>query len=94
MKKVRLNGMFMGSREKAHAHIKKRMGFPDYYGGNLDALMDCLTEIGETTEITIVCAERFKKKLGDYGTKLLSVLAAATGENPRLTIVIFDGLFR
>lgn len=84
----------MRTKEKAHAHIAGRMGFPAYYGNNLDALMDCLTEIGEVTEITVVCADRLTENLGEYGTKLLSVMAAATGENPRLTLVLRGGYLK
>ena len=27
-----------------HSEIKNALDFPDYYGGNLDALHDCLTD--------------------------------------------------
>lgn len=28
-----------------HRYLSKELGFPDYYGSNLDALYDCLTDI-------------------------------------------------
>ena len=88
MNRRRINGWCMGTREKAHAHLKKRLSLPDYYGNNLDALCDCLTEIGEPTEITLVNAAYMRRRLGDYGTKLLSALLACTGENPRLKLTV------
>ena len=30
-------------RRKAHRYLAKKLEFPDYYGGNLDALYDVLT---------------------------------------------------
>ena len=91
MKKVRLNGLFMGTKEKAHRQLKRRLGFPDYYGANLDALSDCLSELGPA-EITLTHAAYLKKKLGGaYAAKLLSVLIAATGENPKLHVEVRNG---
>ena len=40
-----LDGKKMVSREETHVYLKETFGFPDYYGKNLDALHDCLTEI-------------------------------------------------
>ena len=42
-----LDGKRMGDREALHAELKEKLGLPSYYGGNLDALNDCL---GERTE--------------------------------------------
>ena len=90
MKQVRLNGLFMGTKEKAHRHMKRRLSFPDYYGNNLDALYDCLSELGPT-QVTLTHAAYLKKKLGDaYAAKLLSVFAAATGANPCVTLTVRD----
>lgn len=35
----------LNERETAHAYLKEIFDFPDYYGNNLDALYDCLTEM-------------------------------------------------
>lgn len=34
--------------------LKRELGFPDYFGGNLPALNDCLGDICEDTRITII----------------------------------------
>lgn len=31
--------------ERGHDYLMEALNFPDYYGKNLDALYDCLTEI-------------------------------------------------
>ena len=43
---------FSGKNE-IHNYLKKKMKFPDYYGGNLDALYDCLTDISTDTAVDI-----------------------------------------
>ena len=88
MRKRRLNGLFMTTKERAHRHIKRRLRLPDYYGCNLEALCDCLTEIGEPTEITLRHAAYMRRRLGEYGVRLLSALLACTNENPRLQVCV------
>lgn len=92
MRRVRLNGLYMRTRDKAHRHIRRRLRLPEYYGGNLDALSDCLGELGDT-QITLTHARAMRRGLGDaYAARLLSVLAAATGENPRVKLSVREGL--
>ena len=86
MQKRRLNGLFMTTKERAHRHVKRRLHLPDYYGCNLDALCDCLSEINEPTDITLRHAAYMRKRLGAYGTRLLSAMLACTGENPKLSV--------
>ena len=88
MKKRTLYGFCMHTREKAHAHIKRRLDLPDYYGCNLDALFDCLTDIHEPTEIVLRFSDSMQKHLGEYGTKLISLLLASTGVNTKLSCCI------
>ncbi len=88
MRKCTLYGICMHTREKAHAHIKRRLHLPDYYGCNLDALYDCLTDLHEPTQITLRFSDSMQKHLGEYGAKLISLFAASTGENPKLSVCI------
>ena len=94
MEKIYLNGKRMKNREQMHDHIRKRLHLPDYYGNNLDALYDCLTECGTEREIIVRNAEALRTYCADYGGKLLSVLAAATGTNPLLTVSVREHFFR
>ena len=64
----------------AHACLKDTLSFPDYYGFNLDALYDCLTEIGEDTELmTASCGREFE-------AGFLRVLRDASKANPHLKL--------
>ena len=49
-------------RTRAHAYLKEALRLPDYYGKNLDALYDCLGDIGEETCCGFLKTRRKKMK--------------------------------
>jgi RNAse (barnase) inhibitor barstar len=49
-----------------HRYLKEKMGFPFYYGGNLDALFDELSSVTEPTQITLTYSTRPKGKMATY----------------------------
>ena len=51
MQSIELDGKLI--KKDGHDYLKKVLNFPDYYGKNLDALYDCLTDIGVNTEIIL-----------------------------------------
>ncbi|RAP53607.1 MAG: ribonuclease inhibitor [Methanosphaera sp. rholeuAM270] len=63
MKYITLDGKRI--KKERHDYLKKELNFPDYYGRNLDALYDCLTEIGVETEITLINSEFVSQDLID-----------------------------
>ena len=55
-----------------HAVIWKSLDFPDYYGGSLDALWDCLRDmVGEPIHIEILGLDVVELRFGDYARKLI-----------------------
>ena len=76
-----LDAANMTEKNAAHDYLKKALALPDYYGSNLDALYDCLTELG-VTEIQFVNLDA----AGGYFAKVLSVFQEAQEDNPRLRI--------
>ena len=87
-KRLTLNAKKMTTRERAHAHIKERLRLPDWYGNNLDALNDCLGEIAEPTRILLRNASHLRESLGEYGERLIAVLAESAERNPSITFVL------
>lgn len=81
MKKIELDGRLLCRSEEGHAYIKKMMGFPEYYGKNLDALYDLLTELGTQVEIQIGYCDEMDKAIK-------KVFIDASNENNNLNIVL------
>lgn len=86
MTEITFDCALIESRQELHAAIAEKLGFPDYYGNNLDALYDCLTDISEETEIRVINFHHLEEKLGDYSKPLKKVMALASLENPALII--------
>ena len=81
-----LEGEKMLSRREAHEHLAQQLALPDYYGRNLDALYDVLTEREGPTRIIIRHGNTLLSWLGDYGKALIQ---DADRVNPGLE-VLFD----
>ena len=46
-----------------HEVLKRDLDFPDYYGGNTDALWDCLTDmLGDPSYIELLAFEEVQKR--------------------------------
>ena len=88
MRRVELRGSALASIQDVHETLKAALDFPKYYGSNLDALADCLTEMHEETEIVFTELPLLKEQLGEKADRLLRVLQACAGENPQLHITI------
>lgn len=86
MRVIVLDGGEMASREMAHQALQQGLVLPEYYGKNLDALYDCLTEIGQETLLEVKHADKLLEALGAYGGLLVRVMEEAGRANPALTV--------
>ena len=87
MKTITLDITNIETVRALHIYLQYMLDFPSYYGKNLDALYDCLTDIGEETKL-VVRAQGVRKETAAYMPKLTRVLEDAAQANPRLTISI------
>ena len=78
-----IDGARMTTRADAHAELARALDFPDWYGGNLDALWDLTT--GMTADVRLIHAPALLNALGAYGCKLLQTLYEASEENERFS---------
>ena len=76
--------VFLTGDNLTHDALAEAFGFPEYYGGNLDALHDCLTEIGEETAIVMTDMDEENPQARPF----LDVLADSARENPRLSLYV------
>lgn len=78
---LRLDGNRFGNANQIHNYLANQLRLPAWYGRNLDALYDCLTELG--TDVTLVLINW--PKTGTTG-RFWQVFRDAAGENPHLSI--------
>ena len=82
-----LYGAQIESREDLHRALAEGLDLPEWYGGNLDALWDCLEDIHDDTEIRVADADVLLENLGSYAERFHLVLEDAAEENDCLTII-------
>lgn len=75
-----LDGAVLEDPAQLHALLARELAFPAWYGGTLDALFDCLTDVRD--DVTLLLREA--APAGPYGQRVLKVLRAAAAENPHL----------
>jgi ribonuclease inhibitor len=64
--------------EDAHAAIKEALKLPDHYGGNLDALHDCLTaEVPGPLTVVLAGTTVARRALGETMNAILEVFNEA-----------------
>lgn len=86
MRRVLLDCSVLPDRETLHRTLAAALDLPGWYGGNLDGLYDCLTDLSGETELYLRRFGELEERLGSYARSLRRVLADAAGENPRLRV--------
>ena len=86
MKIVVLDGRKMTDREATHTYLKRKLGLPEYYGRNLDALFDCLCEMSGT-QIILTYVDEMKDNLRRYADNIINVFEAAEEKNPKISVI-------
>ena len=74
------------SVEDLHRALAEGLHFPAWYGGNLDALHDCLTDLNEPTELVVRDETALDDLLGRRANAFRRVLNDSAEENPNLTV--------
>ena len=85
---VTIDGEHMLNHRMVHEHLAEHLAFPDYYGHNLDALYDLLTERSSPTRLIVRHKRTLLSWLGDYGEALCQTLEDAARVNPRLEVLV------
>lgn len=84
MRRIELDGTCLCRREQAMDYLSGRLELPEWWGRNLDALHDCLTDPGEPTVLVLI--DRSAVEETPFGRMLLRVLKDATEESPLLRL--------
>ena len=84
MKTVRLNGTQLTNRQEALELLGQALDLPEWWGKNLDALYDCLTDLGRPVRLEVFRRETMVET--PFGRRLLRVLKDAAEELPWLEL--------
>lgn len=81
-----IDGAAVEDRASLHTLLFEQLALPEWYGRNLDALYDCLTERREDTNFYLVNMETLRQTLGGYADAFWAVLTEAAEENPHIRL--------
>jgi hypothetical protein len=98
MNKIILDLRESGTPEEVHDLLECALDFPEYYGRNLDALHDCLTDVSEDTCVLVrgageepdeeydedLSALDEERPIDGYLRKVRKVMQDAEEENPHI----------
>ena len=88
MKQLFLDCNAVTDKATLHAALKAALSLPEWYGGNLDALHDCLGELSEPTELILQDYPLLTERLGPYAAQFVYVLHVSTEENPHFLVTL------
>lgn len=83
MKQITLDGNILADAALVHDYLKEQLQFPEYYGKNLDALYDCLTDLNDI-EITITPPAED----GAIYQRIIRVFKAAENGNDSIALIL------
>ena len=78
------------SEDDLHDRLEESLPLPDYYGRNLDALYDILTEYGDGWHIVIENIDLVDEEIRPYVDDMIGVFEDASAAAPDLTVEYED----
>ena len=91
MREILLDFKWLETPGQVQDYLAAQLELPQYYGKNLDALYDCLTELSEDTCILVSEAGE-ESEIDLYLKRVKRVLQDAEEENPHLYIGCLEQL--
>lgn len=86
METIRLDGARLCRRDEAMELLGQTLALPEWWGRNLDALHDCLTDLDRPVRLELSGREALKASA--FGRRLLRVLEDSAAETPCLELVL------
>lgn len=88
MKRINIDGKELVSPKALHDALAAALSFPEYYGGNLDALYDVLTDISEPICLAIENSADARSALDGYWWSFLEVFSDAQKKTGKLRLLL------
>ena len=79
-------------RDSLHQCLRDALPLPEWYGNNLDALYDSMTEMSVPVTIRFLESEKAQDRLGEYFEMFRRVLQDVQSDLPGLTVFFEDPL--
>ena len=86
MREITIDCLWIRDRVGFHETIAKALEFPEWYGGNLDALHDCLTDIHEEIRVRFQNWETMEAKMTGFSAGAKKAILHAAFANPNVTV--------
>lgn len=80
----------ISDKSSLHSKLREKLPLPSWYGNNLDALYDALTDMEVPARIHFLAWEKAARRLPSYMKAFHRVLVDAEKDNPGLNIVFED----
>ncbi|MCF0134070.1 MAG: barstar family protein [Blautia sp.] len=87
---VTVIGKMYDDIEQVHDFLAEELDFPVYYGKNLSALYDVLTDLWDETCIQIDISEVLDEEKRSWFLRLIDVITDAVEANEKLELEIID----
>jgi len=87
MKVIIIDCAHFVTKDAAHEYIAKALDFPTYYGKNLDALADCLSEVPKSVSVVIINAAIARAHIGGYVDGIIEAFSDTLGKKGRLSVL-------
>ena len=88
MDTITLDGALLAERTSAMDHLTEALSLPDWWGRNLDALYDCLTDCEPPRRLVLQNQAAMSGSL--FGRRLLRVLTDAAQNDPYHLELVLD----
>ena len=85
MREIRVDCRPIGTPKAFQIYLQYLMNYPEWYGRNLDALHDMLTEESEPFHMTIVTDDKMTQEMKTYLERVKHVFADVCDESDSFT---------
>ena len=89
MRECVIHGAAIHDWDELYDRLASELALPEWFGRNLDALYDCLTDLSDA-QITVYGWNRLVEVLGGKSKALYRVLTQAGLENPGLVVSLLE----
>ena len=89
MREIILDGRLLTTKNRLYEQLDEVFDFPEYFGNNLDALWDVLTDKTEPMTIHFTYVTKFLEEIGTYGDHVLHFFRKLEEKNEHVKVYYY-----